>query len=82
MAQFSYMNIPKRPHQSKILQNDLEILGHSQAVSFKHQRGRGVKQYIDLPKSNKRRSDEVAADEERHDEVATDEEEDEHDEDM
>ena len=41
-----------------------------------------MKQYIDLPKSNKRRSDEVAADEERHDEVATDEEEDEHDEDM
>ena len=41
-----------------------------------------MKQYIDLRKSNKRRSDEVAADEERHDEVATNEEEDEHDADM
>ena len=41
-----------------------------------------MKQYIDLPKSNKRRRDEVAADEERHDEVATDEEKDEHDEDI
>ena len=39
-------------------------------------------QYIDLPKSNKRRRDKVAIDEERLDEVAIDEEENEHDKDM
>ena len=50
--------------------------------SLSNIRGRDVTQYIDLPKSNKRRRDKVATDEERRDEVATDEEEDEHDEDM
>ena len=50
--------------------------------SLSNIRGRDVTQYIDLPKSNKRRRDKVATDEERRDEVATDEEEDEHDKDM